>query len=69
MLLKLDITLNNRYNLLDPNCLNCRIFIPNNDLLYISVPCNDLGYLMVPCNDLFSSFYPCPTPTPTNTPI
>jgi hypothetical protein len=61
--------LKNRYNLLDPNCLNCRIFIPNNDLLYISVPCNDLGYLMVPCNDLFSSLYPCPTPTPTNTPI
>jgi hypothetical protein len=60
--------LKNRYNLLDPNCLNCRIFIPNNDLLYISVPCNDLGYLMVPCNDLFSSLYPCPTPTPTNTP-
>ena len=60
--------LKNRYNLLDPNCLNCRIFIPNNDLLYISVPCNDLGYLMVPCNDLWSSFYPCPTPTPTNTP-
>jgi len=59
--------LKNRYNLLDPNCLNCRIFIPNNDLLYISVPCNDLGYLMVPCNDLFSSFYPCPTNTPTTT--
>ena len=60
--------LKNRYNLLDPNCLNCRIFIPNNDLLYISVPCNDLGYLMVPCNDLFSSLYPCPTVTPTMTP-
>jgi len=50
--------LKNRYNLLDPNCLNCRIFIPNNDLLYISVPCNDLGY----------ELYPCPTPTPTVTP-
>jgi len=59
--------LKNRYNLLDPNCLNCRIFIPNNDLLYISVPCTDLGYLTVPCNDLFSSFYPCPTNTPTPT--
>jgi hypothetical protein len=47
------LLLKNKYNLLDPNCLNCRIFIPNNDLLYISVPCNDLGY----------SFYPCPTPT------
>ena len=62
------LLLKNKYNLLDPNCLNCRIFIPNNDLLYISVPCNDLGYLMVPCNDLFSSFYPCPTNTPTITP-
>jgi hypothetical protein len=62
------LLLKNKYNLLDPNCLNCRIFIPNNDLLYISVPCNDLGYLMVPCNDLFSSFYPCPTSTPTQTP-
>jgi hypothetical protein len=41
--------LKNRYNLLDPSCLNCRIFIPNNDLLYISVPCNDLGYTPVPC--------------------
>jgi hypothetical protein len=52
------LLLKNKYNLLDPNCLNCRIFIPNNDLLYISVPCNDLGY----------SLYPCPTVTPTNTP-
>jgi hypothetical protein len=61
--------LKNRYNLLDPNCLNCRIFIPNNDLLYISVPCNDLTYVPVPCDDLGYSFYPCPTPTPTNIPI
>jgi hypothetical protein len=52
------LLLKNKYNLLDPNCVNCRIFIPNNDLLYISVPCNDLGY----------SFYPCPTPTTTSTP-
>ena len=52
------LLLKNKYNLLDPNCLNCRIFIPNNDLIYISVPCNDLGY----------SLYPCPTSTPTNTP-
>jgi hypothetical protein len=52
------LLLKNKYNLLDPNCLNCRIFIPDNDLLYISVPCNDLGY----------SFYPYPTPTPTVTP-
>jgi len=50
--------LKNRYNLLDPNCPNCRIIIPNNDLYYLSLPCNDLGY----------ELYACPTPTPTNTP-
>jgi hypothetical protein len=46
-----------RYNLLDPDCPNCRIIIPSNDLIYISVPCNDLGY----------ELYVCPTPTPTVT--
>jgi hypothetical protein len=50
--------LQNRYNLLNPNCLNCVIIIPNNDLYYLSLPCNDLGY----------SMYVCPTPTPTTTP-
>jgi hypothetical protein len=49
--------LKNRYNLLDPNCPNCRIIIPSNDLYYLSLPCNDLGY----------SMYACPTPTPTVT--
>lgn len=29
----------NKYNLLDPNCLNCRIIIPICDLVYISIPC------------------------------
>ena len=47
-----------RYNLLDPNCLNCRITIPGNDLIYRFTPCNDLYYISIPC----------PTPTPTNTP-
>ena len=50
--------LKNRYNLLDPNCPNCRIIIPSPDLRYLSLPCNDLGY----------ELYVCPTPTPTNTP-
>ena len=50
--------LQNRYNLLNPNCPNCVIIIPNNDLYYLSFPCNDLGY----------SMYVCPTPTPTTTP-
>jgi hypothetical protein len=56
-----------RYNLLDPHCLNCRITIPNDDLVYIGVPCNDLLYMSVPCNDLGYSLYPCPTNTPTPT--
>jgi hypothetical protein len=49
--------LKNRYNLLNPNCPNCVIVIPNDDLYYLSFPCNDLGY----------SLYACPTPTPTVT--
>jgi hypothetical protein len=49
--------LKNRYNLLNPNCPNCVIIIPNNDLIYLSLPCNDLGY----------ELYACPTPTPTTT--
>jgi hypothetical protein len=47
-----------RYNLLDPDCPNCRVTPPSSDLIYISVPCNDLGY----------NYYECPPPTPTNTP-
>ena len=50
--------LKNKYNLLNPNCPNCVIVIPNNDLYYLSFPCNDLYYTM----------YVCPTPTPTVTP-
>jgi len=50
--------LKNKYNLLDPNCPDCKIVIPVNDLVYISVPCNDLGYTQ----------YVCPSPSPTNTP-
>jgi hypothetical protein len=47
-----------RYNLLDPDCPNCRVIPPLSDLIYISVPCDDLGY----------DYYECPPPTPTNTP-
>ena len=46
-----------RYDLLDPNCPNCRIIVPANDLTYLAFPCNDLYY------ELFD----CPTPTPTVT--
>jgi hypothetical protein len=61
--------LQNRYDLLNPNCLNCRITIPNNDLYYLPLPCNDLIYLSLPCNDLGYDLYNCITPTitPTNT--
>jgi hypothetical protein len=47
-----------RYDLLDPNCPNCRIIVPDNDLTYLAFPCNDLYY----------ELYECPTPTPTVTP-
>ena len=57
-----------RYNLLDPDCLNCRITVPTNDLVYLFTPCNDLYYISVPCNDLYYDSIPCPTSTPTNTP-
>ena len=57
-----------RYNLLDPYCLNCRITIPTNDLVYLFTPCNDLYYISVPCNDLYYTSIPCPSATPTLTP-
>ena len=50
--------LKGRYDLLDPNCPNCRIIVPDNDLTYLAFPCNDLYY----------ELYECPTPTPTVTP-
>jgi hypothetical protein len=56
-----------KYNLLDPDCLNCRIAIPANDLTYILIPNNDLYYLSIPANDLYYEIIQ-PTPTPTNTP-
>ena len=61
--------LKNKYNLLDPNCLNCRIVIPNNDLYYIFIPDNDLYYISIPSNDLYyETINPTPTPTTTPTP-
>ncbi len=59
-----------KYNLLDPDCPNCRITIPGNDLTYILIPNNDLYYLSIPANDLYyETIEPTPTPsvTPTNT--
>ena len=59
--------LQNKYNLLNPDCLDCRITIPANDLTYILIPDNDLYYLSIPANDLYYETIE-PTPTPTNTP-
>jgi hypothetical protein len=59
--------LKDTYNLLNPDCLNCRIVIPSNDLYYITIPDNDLSYISIPANDLYYELIQ-PTPTPTNTP-
>jgi len=59
--------LKDTYNLLNPDCLNCRIVIPSNDLYYITIPDNDLSYISIPANDLYYELIQ-PSPTPTNTP-
>ena len=61
--------LKDTYNLLNPDCLNCRIVIPSNDLYYITIPDNDLSYISIPANDLYYEIIqPTPTPTTTVTP-
>jgi len=70
--------LKNRYTLLNPECPDCSIIIPNSDLEYLPLPCddleflplpcNDLNILPLPCNDLGYDLIPCPTVTPTQTP-
>jgi hypothetical protein len=59
--------LKNTYNLLNPDCPNCRIVIPSNDLYYITIPNNDLSYISIPANDLYYELLE-PSQTPTNTP-
>ena len=51
--------LKNTYNLLNPDCLNCRIEIPANDLYY---------ELIEPSPTPTATETPTPTTTPTNTP-
>ena len=51
--------LKNTYNLLNPDCLNCRIAIPANDLYY---------ELIEPSPTPTATETPTPTTTPTNTP-
>jgi hypothetical protein len=50
--------LKDKYDLLNLDCPDCAIIIPNNDLTEVEFPCDDLTY----------SEDPCPTPTPTETP-
>jgi hypothetical protein len=49
-----------KYNLLDPNCLNCRITIPSNDLYYELIE-------PTPTPTPTNTDTPTNTPTPTNT--
>jgi hypothetical protein len=51
--------LKNRYGLLNPDCPNCAIVVPANDLTYVLIPDNDLTYELIDAT---------PTPTPTLTP-
>jgi hypothetical protein len=53
--------LKNRYGLLNPECPNCVIVVPANDLTYVLIPDNDLTYELIAAT-------PTPTPTPTLTP-
>jgi hypothetical protein len=63
--------LKNRYTLLNPECPDCVIIVPANDLTYELIPDNDLNYELIPDNDLTYELIaatPTPTPTPTLTP-
>jgi hypothetical protein len=70
--------LKDKYNLLDPDCPNCRIItpIPANDFTYRPIPNNDLTYVEIPnpsptptpTPSLTPSHTPTPTPTPTPAP-
>ena len=44
--------LKTKYGLLNPDCPNCAILIPFNDLYYIYIPDEDLVYEFIPDNDL-----------------
>ena len=51
--------LKNRYTLLNPECPDCVIIIPSNDLEYLPLPCDDLELLPLPCDDLELLPLPC----------
>jgi hypothetical protein len=60
----------NKYNLLDPNCINCVITIPENDLTYTVIECITPTPTMTetPTNTPTNSETPTNTPTNTETP-
>jgi hypothetical protein len=69
--------LKDKYNLLNPDCPNCRIIIPSNNLYYLTIPSNDVYYITIPNNDLIFISIPANdlyyellqiTPTPTQNP-
>ena len=51
-----------KYSLLDPNCINCAIAIPTNDLTYSTIEC------ITPTPTVTKTNTPTVTQTPTNTP-
>jgi hypothetical protein len=59
--------LKNKYDLLDPNCVNCRILIPNNDLTYTFYPCPTVTPTTTPTQTPTNTETPTPTPTNTET--
>jgi hypothetical protein len=65
--------LENKYDLLNPDCLDCRIVIPANDLYYVVIepsptPTNTPTVTQTPTNTPTVTQTPTNTKTPTNTP-
>jgi hypothetical protein len=48
--------LENKYDLLNPDCLDCRILIPNNDLIYTPISC--ISYELIPTGQLLYDTIP-----------
>jgi hypothetical protein len=43
-----------KYGLLNPDCPDCVIIVPSNDLEYIVIPDEELAYLVIPNGDIIS---------------
>jgi hypothetical protein len=46
--------LKSKYGLLNPDCPDCVIIVPSNDLEYIVIPDEELAYLVIPEGDIIS---------------